>query len=332
MSCYALLQLVPGAYNAPQPIVTLPESAQPVSLLFGADAPVELVGVEVGSGRYHPGERAPVTLYWRARQRLRQDYQLFVQFLDENGREVANLTTHPGWGRNPTSGWQPGALYADPYQVLVSGPLDPSSPLLARVYTGFIDPASVDAGNLPLKAHTVDGTEVTPFVGAIELASWQTAGLDETGVQTATATFGNVIRLAGYDAPQEVTVGTDTMQTGTLETSTVLTTTLVWEATGQPITDYTAYVHLLDAQHQQVAGYDRAPAADRFPTSRWRSGDRIVSTSVLNLPAGLPAGQYQLWVGLYETASAGALRLPVTDAGGLPSGDGQVEIGSVTVR
>ena len=85
-------------------------------------------------------------------------------------------------------------------------------------------------------------------------------------------------------------------------------------------------------QGQQVAGYDRAPAGDRFPTSHWRSGDQIVSTFALSLPPDLPAGDYQLWVGLYETASAGALRLPVTDAGGLPAGDGQVEIGSVTVR
>jgi hypothetical protein len=112
----------------------------------------------------------------------------------------------------------------------------------------------------------------------------------------------------------------------------VLTTTIVWEAAGQPAADYSAYVHMVDAQGRQVAGYDRAPAGDRFPTSHWRSGDRIASTFALSLSPDLPAGNYQLWVGLYETASGGALRLPVTDAGGLPAGDGQVQIGSVTVR
>ena len=322
MSFYALLSLLPAAYNAPQPLAALPEAAQPVNVVFDADTPVELVGVEVGSDRYHPGVRVPVTLYWRAEQPLQQDYQLFIQFLDENGREVANLTSHPGWGRNPTSSWQPGALYPDRYQVLVSGPLDASSPLLARVYTGLIDPASAESGNLPLKAHTPDGAEVTPFVAAVELVPWQPPGTGEAGLQPATTAFGNVIRLAGYDTPHETT----------LAAGTVLTTTLAWEAIGQPATDYTAYVHVLDAQGRQVAGYDRAPAADRFPTSRWRSGDQILSTYVLDLPPDLPAGEYQLWVGLYETASAGALRLPVTDDGGLPSGDGQVEIGSVRVR
>lgn len=332
MSAYALLSLLPGVYNAPQPLVALPESAQPVNLVFDAEAPIELVGIEVGRGRYHPGERVPVTLYWQAERPLRQNYQLFIQFLDENGREVANLTSHPGWGRNPSSKWQPGTLYADPYQVLVRGPLDAGSPLLARVYTGLIDPASAETDNLPLKVHTLDGTEVTPFVAAVELAPWQPPALDALGVKPAAAAFGNVIQLAGYHVPSDVTLAAEQVATATLQGGTALTTTIGWEATGQPSTDYTAYVHMIDAQGQQVAGYDRTPAGDRFPTSHWRAGDQIVSTFALSLPPDLPSGDYQLWVGLYETASAGALRLPVTDAGGLPAGDGQIQIGSVTVR
>jgi len=41
---------------------------------------------------------------------------------------------------------------------------------------------------------------------------------------------------------------------------------------------------------------------------------------------------YDVWVGLYESNSGGALRLPVTDAAGPPLGDGQVRIGQVTVE
>ena len=103
------------------------------------------------------------------------------------------------------------------------------------------------------------------------------------------------------------------------------------QAQVQPATDYTAYVHLLDGDGRQVAGYDQAPAGDRFPTSRWRAGDRVLSSYALALPPDLPAGEYSLWAGLYETTSAGALRLPVTDAGGLAAGDGQVEIGQVEI-
>jgi hypothetical protein len=289
----------------------------------------------------------PVTLYWRAEQPLEEDYQLFIQFLDEGGRAVANLTSHPGWGRNPTSFWEGGALYADPYAVLVSGPVDSSSPLLARVYVGLIDRASAEADNLPLPARRAlpagsdagEAVEITPFVGVVELAAWQEPaiepGSDGVALAESAATFGGVIRLRGHavqpEPPMEPAAGA--APGGSVITSgSEITATLLWEAQGQPATDYTAYVHMVDAAGQQVAGYDRAPAGERFPTSRWRSGDRILSSFPLELPADLPPGEYTLWVGLYETASAGALRLPVTEAGGLPSGDGQVQIGSITVR
>jgi MFS family permease len=322
MSGYALLWLLPAAYNAPPGVSGLPQGVQPADITYAAETPVQLVAVEVGNDRYHPGERAPVTLYWRTEQALQENYQLFIQFLDESGREVANLTSHPGWGRNPTTLWQPGALYADHYDVLVKGPLNSSSPLLARVYTGLIDPASVDTGNLPLKARAADGTEITPFVSTVELAPWQFADPNETPLQASSTVFGDVIRLDGYHVPPAVS----------LSDSGTVTVTLAWQALNRPATDYTAYVHVLDAQGEQVAGYDQAPAAGRFPTSRWQNGDRIFSSFPISLRPDLPPGEYQTWVGLYDTASAGALRLPITNAGGLPSGDGQVQIGTFTVQ
>jgi hypothetical protein len=319
ISLYTVGSLLPRAYNAPAQIAALPPSAQPLDFLFNADGAIGLEGIEISEGRYHPGERVGVTLYWRAERQPQVDSEIFVQLLDESGREVANLTTHPGWGRNPTTFWQPGALYADPYQVLVDGPIDPSSPLLARVYTGLIDPATAAAGNLPLGAYTSGGEALTPFAGFVELEAWQRPSAEELGLQRASAGFGGVIALGGYAAPP------------LLDTGEVLTATLLWEAIGQPAADYTAYVHLLDAEGKQVGGYDRPPAGERFPTGRWRAGDRIVGEYALALPPELPPGDYALWAGLYETQSGGALRLPVTDAGGLASGDGQVQIGSVTV-
>ncbi len=339
MSLYALTALLPGAYNAPAPIAALPATAQAIDLFFddparpSAEPVAELVGVEVGAGRYRPGERVPVTLYWRTTQPTVENYQLFIQFLDENGREVANLTSHPGWGRNPTSFWRAGELYADPYQVQVTAPIGAQSPLLARVYTGLIDPARAETDNLPLPVRTGAnggaGGEVTPFVAAVELEDWPAPSPAlETGPsgqpwQPLAATFGNVIRLAALYAPQEVSV----------TAGDALTVTLLWEAVGQPAADYTAFVHLLpDGSGEsgvQVAGYDRAPAGDRFPTSRWRTGDHSRSSYPLALPPDLPAGDYTLWVGLYETG--GDLRLPLTDAGGLAAGDGQVQAGSVRV-
>jgi hypothetical protein len=321
MSAYALAVVLPASYRMPAPVTAVPAGAEPSGLLFGDDEPIRLLAVETPAARFRPGERVPITLYLQADQALTYDYQLFIQLLDENGVEVANLTSHPGWGRNPTTLWQPGAIYADTYGVLVDRPIDPSAPLRARVYTGFIDPASEEAENLPLPARVAGGDEVTPFVGAVELVAHTTPDAEALGMTPAGSTFGGVIRLVGSETPSAIS----------LTAQETLTATLLWEALGQPATEYVTYIHLRDAGGRQVAGFDQAPAGSRLPTQWWRSGDRIVSTLPISLPADLAPGEYDLWVGLYASASGGALRLPVTDSAGLPAGDGEVKIGTVAI-
>jgi hypothetical protein len=264
----------------------------------------------------------PITLYFQADQALRQDYQLFIQLLDEAGAEVANLTTHPGWGRLPTTLWQPGAIYADSYLVPVIGVVDSRSPLRARVYTGFIDPDKEALGNLPLPVRTLAGEEITPFVGEVTLVPHQVPKPAELGVQPTGSVFGGVIRAAGTTVSGETAIAP----------GVPLTVTVLWEAVGTPATDYTGFVHLRNTQGGQAAGFDQAPAGARFPTRYWRSDDRIVSEFPLALPVELAPGVYDVWLGLYETASGGARRLPVTDAAGLPSGDGEVRIGEIRVE
>ncbi len=313
MSLYALGWLLPTAYYAPPPVAALPGAATPVDLVFGDAEPLRLRGVELPTGRFRPGERAPITLYLQADQPVRTDYQLFVQLLDEQGQEVANVTTHPGWGRNPTSGWQPGALYADRYDLLVTGPHSAPSPLLARVYVGFVDPATADEEKLPLPVAGADGQPAAPFVGSVRVAP-HSLPEEAAALQPLAAEFGNVIRLAGWAA------------TPSLQAQNALTVTLLWQALGAPATDYTAYVHLVDAAGRQVAGFDQPPAADRYPTRHWETGDQVMSTFVLPLPETWAGADAALWVGLYESGSGGIVRLPVTDAGGLASGDGQVQV------
>lgn len=324
MSIYTLGWLLPAAYAAPGPVAALPATAQPVDVRYGDGDVLRLAGLEPGGVRVRPGESVPVTLYFQAPASLDHDYQLFLQLLDENGKEIANLTTHPGWGRNPTTFWTPGALYADPYLLTVTEEIDNASPVAARLYAGFIDPATEGAPGqrgafLPLPAYDATGDEITPFVGTVVVTPHTPPALDTPATVVAGSEFGGVIRL-------------DRVETELLEETRFLTARLLWEALGTPATGYTAFVHVLDAAGQRVAGFDRAPAGERFPTALWRAGDRILSEFEIELPASLPAGAYTVWAGLYETASAGALRLPITAAGELPTGDGQVQVGAFVVE
>lgn len=325
-SLFALLVLFPKAYATPTPIVALPDSIPLIDMHYrGSTQPtdeIRLLGLEVPTDRYRPGERVPVTLYLQADQPIQEDYQLFIQLLDETGTEVGNLTSHPGWGRNPTSLWQPGVIYADRYPVLIDQPIDNRSPLLAKVYVGFVNPATEKSGRLPISAYDRDGNEVRePFLGTVAISPLTqpaVAALAQAGTETVAVgtQWGSVIQLSAVTLP----IAPDLQQGDTF------TVTLVWDAIGTPATDYAAFVHFIDGDGAQATGFDQAPAL-RFPTSYWRSGDRIVTTFALPAPATPTANgldNYALWVGLYEAGSGGTVRLPVTNAAGQVAGDGQV--------
>ena len=155
----------------------------------------------------------------------------------------------------------------------MTGPVVAASPVMARVYVGFVDPATESGEKLPLPVHTSDGEPAEPFVGEVRIVPHALPTAAEQGLQPVDAQFANTIRLAGWAATA----------TPAVQASEMLTVTLLWEAMGAPATDYTAYVHLLDGAGQQVAGFDQPPGAERYPTSRWETGDPVSYTH-LTLP------------------------------------------------
>ncbi len=318
-SLYALLSLLPASYRAPAPVAAMPATAHPVDVIYGTSDQIRLLGLELPDQRYTVGDVIPLTLYLQSERPVQADYQLFVQLLDENRVEIANLTSHPGWGRNPTSLWQPGAIYADTYPLLITGPVDEWAPVLAQLYIGFVDPRTETSGRFPIPAQTASGEPLDPpFLGQVAVSPHQQATLMDAA--EVSASFGGVIALSSYTVSQ-----VEPLQAGQ-----PLTLTLQWDALGTPATEYTAFVHVRQ-NGSTVMGFDQAPAGQRFPTHYWRAGDRILQQVPLVLPTDLAAGEYDVWVGLYETASQGTLRLPITGPGGLGTGDGEVLIGKLAV-
>jgi hypothetical protein len=317
---YAGIVLLPQSYQPAAPVKRIPDTAQMLDIQFGIAEPIMLLAVDAPEARVRPGEWVPVTLYWMAQGPLSVDYELFVQLLDEQGETLGNVTTHPGWGRNPTRLWQAGLVYADTYHVQVRKRIAPTAPVLAQIYTGFIEPTTTATGQEPLPAFVqpqYDGDpdnpgcacggklqEIRPIVGHVTVLPLHAPALEEYGLLPVDSHFGEAISLAGLAAPTEVAAGA------------TLTVTVLWEAMATPARDYTAFAHLLDEGGNRVAGYDQQPAGNRFPTSAWRSGDRIVSELPLALPADLAPGTYTLAMGLYDSASPQAERLAVTGAAG----------------
>lgn len=326
-SFYTLFVLYPLAYGAPKAIAALPENVPVIDMHYRAiDQPTDelrVLGLALPEERYRPGEYVPVTLYLQADQAVEDDYQLFIQLLNTEGIEIGNLTSHPGWGRHPTSLWQPGVIYQDAYPVLIEQLIDNRSPLLAKVYVGFVNPATEESGRFPIGAYDRAGNEVPePFLGTVaitpattpEIADFETATSTTIAIGTQ---FGSVIQLSAVLLPNQDAFAT------AVQHSEPLTVILIWDVIGIPATDYTAFLHFIDRNGERATGFDQAPSL-RIPTSYWRAGDRIVTTFPVPAPESGTLNEYVIWVGLYEAGSGGALRLPVTDAAGQVAGDGQV--------
>ena len=111
------------------------------------------------------------------------------------------------------------------------------------------------------------------------------------------AVFGGIIQLLSAAYPRRSPTGV------------ALPVELRWQAETSPAEDYHVFVHLVNSEGQVVAQSDGQPAMWTRPTSGWQAGEFITDRHGLWLPPDLPAGGYQLRLGLYEPDSG--QRLPL---------------------
>jgi hypothetical protein len=134
--------------------------------------------------------------------------------------------------------------------------------------------------------------------------------VDLTAYQPLNAQFGDVIELVGWCVTRDPAAPT-TLRIG-----------LAWRALDRPAGDYTAFVHLVDAQGAILAQHDRSPGDEANPIHLWAPGETVQADFLLTLPDGdVPEGA-QLRVGLYEPISG--RRLPQEDGDDfvlLPAGE-----------
>lgn len=114
------------------------------------------------------------------------------------------------------------------------------------------------------------------------------------------ATFGDMFALRAYQTNGP--------------SGELLTVKLYWEALQKPNQNYSVFVHLIDAQGQLVAQQDQAPGnGPGYLPLQWSKGDIVADEWQIHLPLPLPAGKYQLRVGMYDSDTGN--RLPVSVKG-----------------
>jgi hypothetical protein len=118
------------------------------------------------------------------------------------------------------------------------------------------------------------------------------------------AAFVDGPRLLGY-----------ALEPAEVEPGGVVYLTLRWQAPAPLAADYTVFTHLLSPAGELIAQSDSQPVGGTRPTTTWAVGEEIVDRYALLVPAGTPAGDYTVQVGLYDWRTG--VRLPL-DAHGAP--------------
>jgi len=115
---------------------------------------------------------------------------------------------------------------------------------------------------------------------------------------------------------------------GPLRPGEVVQVGLSWRSLEQVATDYTVFVHLVGEHGRVWTQHDSQPVGGSSPISSWVPGEEIGDNHGLALPADIPAGDYQIAVGLYDAATGE--HLPLITEGQGPAGD-RVLVGRVMV-
>ncbi|HEM62035.1 MAG TPA: hypothetical protein ENO24_07060 [Chloroflexi bacterium] len=86
---------------------------------------------------------------------------------------------------------------------------------------------------------------------------------------------------------------------------------LTWSSLAVMDDDYTVFVHLTGQDGHLWAQHDSQPGGGWLPTSSWQPGERFIDNHGLALPRDMPAGEYQLAVGLYDASTGQRLMVEV---------------------
>ncbi|MEZ4644249.1 MAG: hypothetical protein R3E31_16205 [Chloroflexota bacterium] len=273
----------PFAAQAPQPI------------RVAAANGMRLVGYQYTPAAIQPGEALYVTLYWEATRALTANFNTIVRLispLDQVGWAQRNLRTP----RSLPPAWiAPGMVFPERFVLTTTTDIPIGAyQLNVSLVTGrdeAFTPLYQNDDSNPLD-RVLLGYVSVPWLGQ----------MGETAVSVH-ATFADQITLQGYQL------------TGALQAGTPLTLTLYWDAMRPLDANYTVFVHLLDANGQDITGHDSPPRNGTYPTQGWLPGYTIADEHSLFLPSDLPAGEYRLAVGLYVPETG--VRLPAFTAAGV---------------
>ena len=176
-------------------------------------------------------------------------------------------------------------------------------------YWDVTRPCTTTAGS-PCQLYSPDPATHAAALASVERLSaasqtWHSLALvpssnEQISPLTLPVNLGDQLQFLGYELPNSHTPTPS-------HTYTILT---AWRVTAPPDGPRAIFIHLLTPGGQVAVQWDGLDV----PVEGWREGDTILQAISLDLPAGLPPGQYWLQTGVYNPATMERLAVLVDGA------------------
>lgn len=262
------------------------------SLSDNAPPEIQLRGYTISQDELVAGDTIFVTLYWEALQQPSEDYEVFVQILDDDGQVVGATHDFPYNGMYRSRIWKTDEVTATHHWLKLFDELPIGRYTL---HTGLYrmlhnEPLYVEGWS----ANTTHDAVIAPDlrVAAPEPATLITP-LD-SNIQ-----FGDYLQLSGLDITiddQQLDWG----ETWDISSNESIQFTFDWAVHQRPNHDYSLFIHVTPADSPTpIAQADTPLGLNSYPTGAWREGDKQQDTLTLNLPPDITSDEYDVWVGVY---------------------------------
>ncbi|TAH49929.1 MAG: hypothetical protein EYC68_15255 [Chloroflexota bacterium] len=251
---------------------------------FGSDA----VGEAEAGGSWR------VILFWKADEKISENYKLRLIAMTEDGQEITRQEEVLLKGVYPTRQWRAGDYIRSVHDLQI--PEDaPRGKAVVRV-------ALLNSDGSPIGR--ADGA---PIAG-IEIVG-RARNFEKPNPQTVRVTrFGDAIEMLGYDLPRT-----------NLRAGDEFKLTLYWHALKSADKAYTVFVHLLDANGKVIGQQDMQPLQGDAPTNAWQPNEYLADAYAFTIALDARQGAAAVEIGLYDPVTG--QRLTVTDAQGTVVGD-----------
>jgi hypothetical protein len=265
---------------------------------------LRLLGYDLDRKALLAGEEVAVQLFWEALGPMSQDYELRLALVDHDGAVYRQQDFDLVSIDYPTTEWRSGDVLQDWYTLLTIDNM-PSGDV--SLMGNLLD----ELGD-PVLTSPVGIADI--WVQAVEPSFERPDDVDPLDI----VELEDKVALLGYDVPPVARCGDG------------LAVTLYWQALHEMDISYKVFVHLHDASGRILAQRDRLPGLGARPTNVWEKGEVVLDRYYVPIRSDIPAGTYQLAVGLYDAQTGRRLATIGSDGNRLP--EDRISLGRVEVR